>query len=413
MSAKTIEATASTPGIADGDTAEELAGAVLAGVGGELLSFRVRQVDHQPAAGTTATYAARVRWADESVTDELLGAVDGALPDGVARLSDGQTEVGMWRFPYDPELPALPAACDPERMRRLAASLGLGDGPVTTRVRSYRPRRRAVVEVRSGGRAVFVKVLRGTAKGEHRAHALHERHRLARAAGCPVPESLGWTDDGLVVLAAMPGNTLRQVLTAGQPGELDIDEVPRMLATLPAELAEFGRRRTWGQRAAHYAAILGSIVPEFAGRAGKVATAVDHDRPEGPDVAVHGDFYESQLLVHQGSISGLLDIDTAGKGERLDDAGCLLGHLSVLAQIHLDHAPVIDRLCARLRARFQRELCPAALDRRAAAVVLSLATGPHRVQEAEWQTKTGQRIGLAERWLECAGRDWPVGHQRP
>jgi hypothetical protein len=41
----------------------------------------------------------------------------------------------------------------------------------------------------------------------------------------------------------------------------------------------------------------------------------------------------------------------------------------------------------------------AELRRRTAAVVLSLATGPHRVQEAGWQVATRARLDLATRWL--------------
>lgn len=313
-----------------GAEAGELMAAVLAAVDGELLEWRSFQVDHQPRLRTTVSYRARVRWADGSVTDETLGASNGELPPTVARLSDGCTEVGMWRFPFDPDLPALPSACSPEHMRRLTAEVGLGgDGPVRLQVRAYRPRRRAVLQLSAPGGTAFVKVVRPA-----KARALHERHRTATAAGCAVPESLGWTDDGLVLLSALPGRTLRAALVGSAAVPLDPESVVGMLDGLPPELAADGRRRsTWGQRASHYAEVLAGSIPELAERARGVAAAVDHGaEPEGPDVVVHGDFYESQLMVRDGRLSGLLDIDTAGCGERLDDAACLLGHLSVLAQ---------------------------------------------------------------------------------
>lgn len=390
-----------------GDSTGELMTAVLAPTGGRLLSWTPRQVDHRPGRRTTVSYAARVRWPDGSTTDETFGACssalpDGALPDGVAQLSDGHTRVGLWRFPLDPDLPALAAACDHERMRRLAADLGLrerGTAAVRLRVRAYRPRRRAVVEVRTRRGTVFVKVVRPAD-----AHALHERHRVALDAGCPVPAPLGWTDNGMVVLAGLPGRTLRELLTdpAAEPVDLDPDAVVSLLDTLPPALATGPSRRTWGQRAGHYAEVVAAAVPELAGRARAVAEAVDHDRPEGPEAAVHGDFYETQFMVRAGRVSGLLDIDTAGRGERLDDAGCLLAHLSVLAQLHPGRAAAINPLGLRLHHRFARDLDPAALARRTAAVTLSLATGPHRVQEPDWPTRTAQRIALAERWLEHA-----------
>lgn len=386
-----------------GDGATELMTTVLAAAGGTLLRSRTRQVDHQPGIRTTVSYSARVRWADGSVSGETFGATNGRLPDGVARLSDGETEIGMWRFPFDPDLPALPAAHDAERMRRLVTDIGLGGdgGPVGLRVRAYRPRRRAVIEVTAPGGTAFVKVLTpGKAK------PLHQRHRTATAAGCPVPASLGWTDDGLVALAGVSGRTLRSVLTGPGPLALDVVDVVGVLDSLPVELATGPRRPTWGQRVPHYAAVLAAAVPELSARVRAVAAAVDHgDVPEGPGVPVHGDFYESQLMVRAARVSGLLDIDTAGLGERLDDAACLLGHLGVLAQLYPSRAGVINRFGLRLQARFERELDPAALARRTAAAVLSLATGPHRVQERGWRAKTGRRVALAERWLDRARLD--------
>ncbi|MGH3937910.1 MAG: hypothetical protein ACRDTG_04630 [Pseudonocardiaceae bacterium] len=189
-----------------GRSAGELMAAVLWTAGGRLRRWALTQVDHQPGRHTTVSYSARVRWTDGSMTGETLGASSGPLPDGVARLSDGNTEIGMWRFPFDPDLPALPAACDYERIRQMVAGAGLSvDGDaVRLRIRAYRPRRRAVIEVAAlGGHRVFVKVVR-----PHRARGLHERHRLADAA---VPTSLGWAENGLVVLAGLSGHPLREI----------------------------------------------------------------------------------------------------------------------------------------------------------------------------------------------------------
>ncbi|HEX2130025.1 MAG TPA: phosphotransferase [Actinophytocola sp.] len=374
-----------------GPDAGDLVAAVLAPAGGRPLEWSLGQVDHQPGGRTTVSYDVRVAWADGSATDESIGAASGQLPDGVTRLTDGETEIGLWRFPFDPDLPALPAACDPARMGRLAADLGLA-GAVTLRVRTYRPRRRAVVEVATPTGTVFVKVLR-----PEKVRALHELHRVAAGAGCPTP--LGWTEDGLLVLAGLPGRTLRDLLLSGERVDLDPDDVVGVLDALPPSLAAGERRATWGQKAGHYAEVLAATVPSLAARARAVAVAVDHAEPEGPNVPVHGDFYEAQLMIAGGRVVGVLDIDTAGRGERLDDAGCLLAHLSVLAAMYPARAGEVDRLRVSLHRRFARDLDSAALARRTAAVVLSLATGPHRVQEPGWQQATTDRVELAERWL--------------
>lgn len=391
-------------GLLTGPAAGEWVAAVLAPMDATVRRWAARQVDYQPRIGTTVSYLVQVRWPDGTGTWETFGASSGELPERVARVTDGETEVGLWRFPYDPDLPALPAVCDPARARRLldAAGVRVGDGVLRPRVRAYRPRRRAVVEITASGRTVFCKVVR-----PNRAWRLYERHRVAVESGCPVPVPLGWTEDGLVVLSALPGRPLRDALLGDGPVPLDVDDVVATLDALPAALADGRRRRTWGQQAGHYAEVVAAAVPELAQRAHVIAAAVDHDQPEGPGVAVHGDFYESQLIVDDGRVTGLLDLDTAGRGERLDDVGCLLAHLAVLAQLTPARPAEINRLGSRLWSRGCRDLEPAALARRTAAVVLSLATGPHRVQEPGWRAATARRVDLAEWWLarsRTAGR---------
>ncbi len=100
-----------------GPDAADLLTAALAVADQELLGWRVRSVDHRPGRSTTAAYDARVRGSDGE-PDQVLGASTG-LPTadvpGLLRLSDGEREVVVWRFPLDPGLPALPAALDEAR----------------------------------------------------------------------------------------------------------------------------------------------------------------------------------------------------------------------------------------------------------------------------------------------------------
>jgi len=217
-----------------------------------------------------------------------------------------------------------------------------------------------------------------------------------------VPPSLGWTPAGLLVLGALPGRTLREALRGGEQRLPTGSDVLRLLDELPPELAAGPRRKSWLDRAPHYAAVVGGTLPSAADLARELGDAIRAEAGTGPTVAVHGDLYESQLLVDQGRIHGVLDVDTAGPGERLDDLACLLGHLSVLSQLDRARAGAIGGLGARYLATFEAAVDPVDLRYRVAAVVLSLATGPHRVQQAGWEVATERRLALVEQWVDSA-----------
>lgn len=392
-----------------GEDAHDLLAAAVATAGEELLTWRVRQVDHRPGSSTTVAYAATVR-GPGGTHAQVLGASTGlrrpgAVPPGVLELSDGATQVAVWRLPLDPGLPALATAMDAGAVRGLLMSYGVAPGPVDLRVRSYRPRRRAVVEVRAPGCRVFLKVLRPSA-----VEALHARHRLLHEAGVPVPRSLGWRDDGLLVLEALEGTSLRSRLREGGGPVPTGTAVLDLLDRLPAGVLELPVHRSWTASVDHYAAVVGGTLPRQAERCRQLAVRTTATAGDGPaDAPVHGDLYETQLLLDGSRLSGLLDVDTAGPGRRADDLACLLAHLSVLGQMEPGHRARTHALGARWLSCFDRRVDPVELRARTAGVVLSLATGPHRVQEPQWQPATVARLDLAEQWLDSADRARPCG----
>src|SRR5690606_41270609 len=252
-----------------GPGAGEILRAALAPTGGKLLSWHPEQVDYQPGRGSTAGYRVRVRWPDRRVTSERLAARTGEPPAGSLVVGDGQHQVAVWRFPHDPYLPGLAAAFDPAAVAKLLASFRLGEGRVRLAVRAYRPGRRAVVEAIGPAGRLFLKVVRPT-----RGESLHRRHRLCTAAGVPVPPSLGHTEDGVLVLQALPGRTMRDALrsgTAAMPSPVDI---LALLDRLPPELAEAPPRPSWSARAGHYAEVIAGILPEHAAPARRLAEAI-------------------------------------------------------------------------------------------------------------------------------------------
>lgn len=377
-----------------GPDAGTLLQTALDGVGGRLRAARVVGVAVQPSGATVARYAATVDRADGTSTRETLVATTGSRILEGAVVLDGPVRVGLWRWPQDPALPALATAADPARLRAALSAAGLArSAEPEVRVRAYRPGRRAVLEVTGGGPRLFCKVVRPSA-----VDALRARHDLIGRA-LPVPPVLAATPDGLLVLPAADGTPVRTLLAGGRSRTgaalpdgpaLDalLDRLPDAVAALPT-----GRRHRPGDhlpRAAHFADVLALTTGTRPD--GLVDRITAAPRGAHPVVAVHGDFYEAQLLARDGAVTGLLDVDTAGGGHRIDEWATLLAHLSVL------DGPA-RRWGADLLAHAERRFARAELRPRIAAAVLGLATGPFRVQQPGWADHTARRLALAGRWL--------------
>ena len=358
----------------------------VAAEGGELLTWRLRQV-HGRRSFARVVVDARVGWADRDQDETyVVGHGDGRV----------------WRFPLDPDLPALPAACDRSRVRDLLVELGLvGPGTrlhdVRITRRGYRPGQRAVLEARAGEAAVFLKVAR-----PHRIGEVHRRHRLLHESGVPVAAPLHVTPEGLLVLESLPGRSLRSAVRSAGAAALRPERLLEVLDALPAGLLSLTQRPAWADHATHYADVLSAALPAEAARAGYLASVVQEglaglDEPVRP---VHGDLYEAHVLVGSGRVTGLLDVDGAGPGRRSDDLACLLAHLEVLALVRPQ-----DR--TRVRGALETwggalvsgsGVDPRAVRLRTVGVLLSLATEPYRRQQREWRAATSARLELADGW---------------
>lgn len=388
-----------------GPAAADVLHAALEPAGGRLLGWSLRDVDHRPADRTTASYTARVAWSDGERDETFAASVSEGRPDGGLVVTDGDRHIQIWRFPFDPELPGLAAACYPSSAADLLRGLGLDPDGIRLRVVAYRPRKRAVVEVVSARHRLFLKVLRPAVVAD-----VHERHRLLTAAGVAVPRSLGWSDDGIVVLEPLAGTPLRSALESGATELPDPADLLSMLDRLPAPIADLPARQPWSAHAQHYAGVVAAAVPALdthvRGLAQDVTSALTSAPSSSDDGAepTHGDFYDAQVFVARGTVSGLLDIDTMGPGRRADDLACLLAHLSVLASGDFPAAPGARCALEAWTPVFDRRVDPVELRVRAAGVVLSLATGPYRAQDPDWETATKHRVDLVERWLEAASR---------
>jgi hypothetical protein len=385
-----------------GPDAAGLLAAAAGTAGGALVSMRPRQVNHQPGRSTVVQYRTMIRWpwAAEPKSETYVAATgDRIPPEGAALFDDGSTKVAVWRWPRDPYLPGLAQALNPTRVAALLDDLGIDGGSVNLRTRAYRPGRRAVVEATGRRGRLFLKLLR-----PDRAEKLHDRHRQLSST-LPVPQSLGWTNDGIIVLTALPGETLRTSFRSSHSVPLRPGAIGALLDRLPSELAQEPARRDLLLSAQQHAKTIASTLPESVGRLETLMDMLQSGPAEdpGPLTAVHGDLYEAQLLVDRGRITGLLDVDTSGAGYRVEDLANFCAHLSVLAQMS-DRSRRIKRLGADLLDYAESNHPRSVIRRRIAAGVIGLATGPFRVMEADWVRNTKRRLDLAAEWLGDGGR---------
>jgi len=370
---------------------------VAAGLGvpvGQLGTLEERQVLRRPSGRVIVTW--RTVLAGER--REVVAVVGEGGPErGVLllELPDGRP-AAVFEPDDDPRLPGLHVATDVLGLTQLVGTLVLD-----TRRRRYRPLGRAVVEATTADGPLWVKVLRPSDVAA--VASLHE----AVAARVPGPPVVAVDEDrGLLVLGHLPGRDLRDLVRhdAGLlPPAADLLALSDDLAGVDLVAAE---RDEPSPRTAPLAAVdghvrrLAGIVPDLAEEVEELAATITRlgaAVPPGPTVAIHGDLHAAQVHADQGRISGLLDLDDVGTGTQADDLGRFVGHLTCTVDDERGAAarPWAQGLNAAVLARVPGP----ALAPRVAAVVLGLATGPHRVNRPDWPRRTARRIELARGWV--------------
>jgi len=362
----------------------------------EVEGLRVSQVRYVPGRSVTVEFRVTLRWPDGSTTTDTVGAVSGRRLDGaVATVERDGAAIELWRYPHDPELPGLAQVTDPERLRSTLAAIGVEPAPVHLRRRSYRATRRAALEVRTGDTHLYMKVLRPA-----KVKRVHELHRELSPI-LPVPRSHGWLEKGGVIfLEAVGGQPVRRLIEDGKPVP-GADKLLELLDTFPEPQPHHVRVTDPVGRVVEHVRYLSTLLPEIADRLGPLTEQIQVDDAAEPDRLIHGDFHTMQVLTIDGSISGLVDIDTCGVGPQSIDLAAYLGQTSVLARAGKANEAFAS-YGRDVLAGFDQRVDPTTLRLRAAAHVLGLATGPFRVQEAAWPENTLDRIELVEQWVASA-----------
>jgi hypothetical protein len=140
--------------------------------------------------------------------------------------------------------------------------------------------------------------------------------------------------------------------------------------------------------------LLKALVPEEGGRLDRLRERLSGSVPQ-PTVMVHGDFHEGNILVGEQGISGLLDVDDAGPGERVADLGVLIGRIWSLAHGRAGEPAL--RYAQDLLRRSEAVVDRDELRRRVGVALVGRATAPFRNQLDGWPELTRRRLELAER----------------
>jgi len=371
--------------------------------GGTLVTWALDHVDANPAQSTTATYSALIDW-PYGRREELLGVSARASgpteSDSAAEIfADGVREVAVWIYPQDPDLPGLARAAYAESMAEVCNANKVFTNQVSPaelqlQMIGYRPRRRAVVRVSYGDapQVVYVKVLRARLFDD-----VLQRHNLLAAAGIPVAEVAATTSDHLLMLRELPGRPLSQaVFDATQP--CTAEDLINLLDAMPSSVSRLDRRPPWSDAVGHYARIVAAALPALEAKLDRLVDTITSGLASVPlgSEPTHGDFHEGQVHVRDGRICGLLDTDTIGPGRRADDLACMVAHLSTIQRMSSAQEARVHELIRTWVPVFDTRVDPTELRLRAAAVIISLATGPFRGQEPEWERETAKMIGSAE-----------------
>ena len=100
------------------------------------------------------------------------------------------------------------------------------------------------------------------------------------------------------------------------------------------------------------------------------------------------------------AVTALLDVDTIGPGQRVDDLACLLGHMAVLPCLAPETYPLVPTTLRRWMSVFDSAVHPGALRVRAAGVVLSLlASMPANDTSEAARADALGRLAVAEQLL--------------
>lgn len=368
--------------------------------GGRLLTHRCTRVHYRPGHDLVAQFRTEIEWpGGRRRREKIVAATTASGPPAgsvavTAETLEDELIVGVWRWPFDPGLPALESAVGSAAAVLHDAGVDVGTGAAVDVV-TYRPTERAMLRVRTGARTWYLKVVRPKA-----APSVVARHATLHAAGLPVPEVLASESArGWMLVSELAGPTLRERIKTDaaiwiEPAELR-SLVGRLREVTTLDTPSFRSRLVDGP---HHASLLAAVLPDEKERLARLTehlvAAAARSRSRGREF-VHGDLHEAQLVVADGRITGLLDIDEAGLGDPVDDIAVPAAHLRHRA-LTAPNGARIEGFVDEFLAVCHADQHPDDVAAGTAAVLTGLATAPFRAQTKGWEHRVAAVLDLAE-----------------
>ena len=286
--------------------------------GFSVLESAATAFDDPDAEGTTTTnwYVDTSGRSVEQETGLVLGPPD-------------KPEARIWLHPADPRLPALAPASFDHSAAVLLERMGL-QLTGSPNLLAYRAGKRAVFRMRGAAGDMYLKVVRPKIVEE-----LARVHTALADAGLPVPRIIAWGQFGLIAMESAAGIGLSKVLN-DLSAEAVLDEIDLVRSRLAGVDLQRDARASLARRVDWYKARLRAsaandetlklLVEALIGELGEPV-------PQQRTATVHGDLHIGQIFMQDDSISGLIDVDTTGTGNPVDDEAAFIGHLVATAAL--------------------------------------------------------------------------------
>lgn len=260
--------------------------------------------------------------------DRLRPAVAGPLGRGRVVLDEHAGVLST--FPNDAKLPALARLTDEVgRSDLLTRVFDLPNPPTRCRLTTlaYKPERRFVAQLRMGELDPVTLKLYSSAHYVTAPAAIRSETKRDTL----LPQLVGQSrKHRILAFRWLDGVNLRDVVFDTAPVTAAAQAAGATLASLHRESGRRGRPEAskLGERVAALASQLAFLCPALSERARRLAgqlTAWLATRPPGTTL-IHGDFYDKQILLHDGNAQ-FLDFDNSRLGDAHYDLGLFVAHL--------------------------------------------------------------------------------------